>query len=252
MGNPMDFTSQWAILPARVRYDPELPPNAKLIFAEIAAKTNTLGYCWAHNRHFAETFELSADTVGDLIHKLEQRGYILIDYDRARDNKNKRRIYLTAEAFSLVGGIGKIPDTPSPENSRDGIGEIPGALKENNKEKSGQERPKYMPLDIFKAIAAWCGEDGELMLAWMQYADMRQNTRKPIGTVATVERACSRIDKLSKGDRAYKIGLLHKATDCSWRGLFPLKEGDEGYSAAAGTDRPEQGEANERRPERWN
>ena len=57
MGNPMDFTSQWAILPARVRYDPELPPNAKLIFAEIAAKTNTLGYCWAHNRHFAETFE---------------------------------------------------------------------------------------------------------------------------------------------------------------------------------------------------
>ena len=89
-----------------------------------------------------------------------------------------------------------------------------------------------MALDIFKAIGDWCGTDGDLMLAWMQFADMRQRTRHPIGTVATVERACKRIDALAesaKGGRAYKLGLLHKATDCSWRGFYPLGRGDEGF-----------------------
>lgn len=245
------FVSQWAILPARVRYDAQLPPNAKLLFAEIAAKTNTTGYCWAYNQYFSEKLGLSADRISDLIKKLEKRDYIVIEYDRSKANTEKRRIYLTAKAFSLAaaGGIGENTDTPSPqknaggigENTGTGIGENTGALKENNKNKMVPERPKYMALDIFRAIGAWCGTDGELMLAWMQYADMRQRTRHPIGTVATVERACKKIDALAaaaKGGRAYKLGLLHKATDCTWRGFYPLSRDDEGF---AGEQRAQDG-----------
>jgi len=233
-----ELASQWAILPARVRYDAKLPPNAKLLFAEIAAKTNTLGYCWAYNGYFAEKLSVSADRISDLIRKLEKSGYIVIDYDQGRNNTERRKIYLTASAFSLVGGIGENTETPSRQNNRDGIGENTEPLKENNKNKMGLERPKYMALDIFKAIGAWCGEDGELMLAWMQYADMRQRTRHPIGTVATVERACKKIDTLAQkagGGRAYKLGLLHKATDSTWRGFYPLTKGDEGFEAEANT-----------------
>ena len=248
-----ELASQWAILPARVRYDAKLPPNAKLLFAEIAAKTNTLGYCWAYNGYFAEKLGVSADRISGLIRHLEKSGYIVIDYDRERDNAEKRKIYLTATAFSLVGGIGKNADTPSRqksgggpgENADTGIGENAEALKENNnnkiKNKMGPERPKYMALDIFKSIGAWCGDDGELMLAWMQYADMRQRTRHPIGTVATVERACKKIDTLAQkagGGRAYKLGLLHKATDSTWRGFYPLTKGDEGFEAEASTQAP--------------
>lgn len=239
--DPRDFVSQWAILPARVRYDAQLPPNAKLLFAEIAAKTNNLGYCWAYNQYFAEKLGVSADRISGLIKKLEEAGYIVIEYDREKANTERRQIYLTAEAFSLHGGIGKNADTPSPQkfgggpgkNADTGIGKNAEALKENNKNKMGLERPKYMALDIFKAIGAWCGEDGELMLAWMQYADMRQRTRHPIGSVATIERACRKIDTLARdagGGRAYKLGLLHKATDSTWRGFFPLTRGDEGYA----------------------
>lgn len=244
MENPAEYASQWAILPARVRYDTQLPPNAKLLFAEIAAKTNTLGFCWAFNQYFADKLNISADRVSSLIKALEKAGYIVVDFDRERNNTERRKIYLTAAAFSLVGGIGENTDTPSRqkfqgcigENTGTGIGENAGALKENNnnkikKNKMGLERPKYMALDIFKSIAAWCGDDGELMLAWMQYADMRQRTRHPIGTVATVERACGKIDKLSQGSRPYKLGLLHKATDCTWRGFYPLSKGDEGFIA---------------------
>lgn len=245
----MDFASQWAIIPARVRYDAQLPPNAKLLFAEIAAKTNTLGYCWAYNQYFAERLSVSADRISDLIKKLEKSGYIVIDYDRERSNTEKRKIYLTAAAFSLVGGIGENTDTPSRQKNRDGIGEKAEPLKENNKKnKMGLERPKYMALDIFKSIGAWCGNDGELMVAWMQYADMRQRTRHPIGTVATVERACKKIDTLAEkagGGRAYKLGLLHKATDSTWRGFYPLTKGDEGFAdppEAAAQGKEDEGE----------
>jgi len=100
-----------------------------------------------------------------------------------------------------------------------------------------------MGLDVYKEICAWCGEDGELLLAWLQYADMRQRTRHPVATVATVTRACKKLEELSGGRRAGKLGLLHKATDASWRGFYPLNPGDEGYADPA---------ANERRPETWN
>lgn len=252
MENPNEFSCQWAILPAPVRYDSALPPNAKLLFAEIAAKTNTLGYCWAYNSYFAERLALSPDRVSDLISRLEKGGYIEIQYDRDKTNTEKRKIFCTAKAFGAVGGIGENTDTPSRRKNRDrpgektetGIGENTEALKENNKykikNKIGPERPKYMALDIFKAISSWCGSDGELLLAWMQYADMRQRTRHPIGTVATVERACQKIEKLSQGDRAYKLGLLHKATDASWRGFYPLAKGDEGFAPSPAA--PEQGE----------
>ena len=237
-----EFASQWAILPARVRYDAQLPPNAKLLFAEIAAKTNTLGYCWAHNKCFAEKLGVSADRISDLIRRLEKAGYIVVDIDPERINKERRRIYLTASAFSLVVGIGENTETSPRQKHRDGIGENTGTLKENNKEKMGYKKPGYMSLEIFKAICQWCGDDGELLLAWMQFADMRQRTRHPIATVATVERACKKIDALAAGSREYKLGLLHKATDRSWRGLFPLEPGDDGYAPT---------EANERRPAVW-
>ena len=230
MENPNEFSCQWAILPAPVRYDKDLPPNAKLLFAEIAAKTNTLGYCWAYNQYFAEKLGVGPDRISDLLRRLEKGGYIVIDYDEGRTNTERRKIYCAAKAFGAVGGIGENTETPSPQKHRDRPGENTEALKENNKNKMGPERPKYMALDIFKAISSWCGNDGELLLAWMQYADMRQRTRHPIGTVATVERACQKIEKLSQGDRAYKLGLLHKATDASWRGFYPLAKGDEGFA----------------------
>lgn len=238
------LVSQWAILPAPVRYDPELPPNAKLLFAEIAAKTNTLGYCWASNKFFCDRLHIKPDRIADLLHALEERGYILVDYDRARENHDKRRIYYTAAAFAIVPGIGENTDTRYRGKNRDRPGENTDTptLYENQERKGGPEKPKYMALDVFKAICSVCGEDGDLLIAWMQYAEMRQRTRHPIGTVSTVERAAARIEKLSGGRRDYKLGLLHKATDSSWRGFYPLTPGDEGY---------EQQEANERRPERW-
>lgn len=242
MDETTDFTSMWAILPPPVRYDTKLSPNAKLLFAEIAAKTNTLGYCWAHNKYFAQALGVSADRISGLIKQLEEFGYISVEYVRTNANKDKRHIYLTPAAL-LPGVSAKMPIPRPGKNADTGIGKNAEALKENKENKKiGLERPKYMSLEIFKAICQWCGDDGELLLGWMQFADMRQKTHHPIATVATVERACRKIDRLSAGSREYKLGLLHKATDSAWVGFWPLKEGDEGFAPT---------EANERRPQLW-
>lgn len=243
----LEFISQWAILPARVRYDRELPPNAKLMFAEIAAKTNTLGYCWAHNGWFADRLGLTSDRVSALIKALEEAGYIIIDIDPARDNADRRRIYISPEAFT--GGIGENADTPYRQKNRDGIGENAETLKYKNKRDKiyafgsvQMSQPKYMQLSIFQAIGNYCGTDGDLMLAYMGWAEVRNKLHKPIASEETVNRANRKLDKLSGGSRAYKIGMLHKATDSGWTGLFPLKPGDEGYEQTA---------PNERRPDTW-
>ena len=66
----------FAVLPANVRYDDALRPNAKLLFAEITALSNAQGFCVAGNAYFADLFGLTKKTVSELIAQLEKGGYI--------------------------------------------------------------------------------------------------------------------------------------------------------------------------------
>lgn len=70
--------SYYAIIPAEVRYDPDLPPNAKLLYGEITALCNETGYCWATNRYFAELYGVSVRSVQNWITALNEKKYIQI------------------------------------------------------------------------------------------------------------------------------------------------------------------------------
>lgn len=81
----------WAVLPAQVRYDPELPPNAKLLYAEISSLTDLAGYCFASNAYFQKLYGMSERTVQNLLRALKNRGYIqILD---GSGGSGKRRIY---------------------------------------------------------------------------------------------------------------------------------------------------------------
>jgi SOS-response transcriptional repressor LexA len=68
--------SYYAIIPANVRYDKDLPANAKLLYGEITALCNEKGYCWAGNSYFSELYKVTNRTISGWINALEQKGYI--------------------------------------------------------------------------------------------------------------------------------------------------------------------------------
>ena len=100
-----DYTGQWAILPAMVRYDKSLPANAKLIYAEIAAKINEDGFCFCHNAWFSERLGIKRDTVSTLVKRLEAADYIRIDVDVARVNKDRRSYPYGSLARRVIGYV---------------------------------------------------------------------------------------------------------------------------------------------------
>ena len=92
----------WAVLPAAVRYDEELPPNAKLLYAEISSLTDRRGYCYASNAYFQGLYLLSERTIQNLLKALKNGGYIrIINGD---GGQGRRRIY---------AGINPLADNPA-------------------------------------------------------------------------------------------------------------------------------------------
>ena len=78
MSETPEKPAYWAVIPAAVRYDPELPASAKLLYAEISSLTNETGFCYAANKYFQELDGLSERTVQGLLRQLRDRGYIRI------------------------------------------------------------------------------------------------------------------------------------------------------------------------------
>lgn len=68
--------SYYAVIPADVRYDERLTPNAKLLYGEITALCNQKGYCWASNDYFAKLYRVSKVSISNWISSLIKCGYI--------------------------------------------------------------------------------------------------------------------------------------------------------------------------------
>ena len=68
--------SYYAIIPANVRYDDDLTPNAKLLYGEVTALCNEKGYCWASNSYFADLYGVSNVSISKWINQLVKNGYL--------------------------------------------------------------------------------------------------------------------------------------------------------------------------------
>jgi hypothetical protein len=76
----MTKPNYFAIIPADVRYNKELPDKAKLLYAEITCLCNFRGNCWATNEYFARLYEVNTETISRNIQLLEKHKLIRIKY----------------------------------------------------------------------------------------------------------------------------------------------------------------------------
>lgn len=85
----------YAIIPASVRYNKDLTMLERFLYAELTALSNVDGYCIASNEYFAKLYDKDKATISRAFSKLEDIGFITINYERVGCKITKRKIYLT-------------------------------------------------------------------------------------------------------------------------------------------------------------
>lgn len=89
-----DKRGYYAIIPANVRYDDRLIPNAKLLYGEITALCNEKGYCWASNQYFADLYKKDKSTISKWISQLNKSDYIKIEIKYKKGTKEIEHRYI--------------------------------------------------------------------------------------------------------------------------------------------------------------
>lgn len=105
----------YAILSADVRYDKNITPNAKLLYAEITALTNQKGYCWSSNSYFAELYGVSNTSISKWISQLVENGYLTSQLIYKEGTKEILNRYLRL----VKGGIEENLNTPIEDKLKD-------------------------------------------------------------------------------------------------------------------------------------
>jgi DNA-binding MarR family transcriptional regulator len=115
-----NLPNYYSVLPANVRYCPDLSDFEKILYSEISALTNALGYCFASNNYFAELYKKDVSTISRAIKKLEE--YDFIKTEVKKKEGNKRYIYLnTPIGKNAYTPIGKNAYTPIGKNAYSNI-----------------------------------------------------------------------------------------------------------------------------------
>lgn len=123
--------SYYAIIPANVRYDKELPANAKLLYGEITALCNSEGYCWASNRYFADLYEVTNTSISKWIKALCDAGYIKSKILYKEGTKEIDKRYITIVNYPIEEKL----NTPIEEKLKDNntsFNNTPNNTKNNN------------------------------------------------------------------------------------------------------------------------
>lgn len=112
--------SYYAIIPANVRYDKDLTPNAKLLYGEITALCNERGYCWAGNSYFSELYKVSKKSISTWVNQLISKGYVSSEIKYKEGTKEILHRYLRI----VHGGMEENVNTPMEEKVKDNITSI--------------------------------------------------------------------------------------------------------------------------------
>ena len=229
----------YAVIPADVRYDQNLPPNAKLLYGEISALIGKDGYCFASNSYFADIYGVTVKSISRLVAALEDCGYIVTAMDRDKTGQIvRRKIYLKVSVPDIQP-VDNFVHTP-PQNCPGGIdnfGEYTNTSNTNIKDAPVKKsRPSLTDDQLREHILAWITKIGaswpsdcknKLYQSLTGFYAPRQTKREtPARTQAAFTALTNKLLTYAAVDGAQPdpmimVDMLDRATLSSWRSVFP-------------------------------
>jgi len=133
----MKYPAYQINIPAAVRFDKYLLPNAKLLYGEIKALCDQQGYCWAGNNHLANLYGVQTKVVSRWINQLRKHGYLHIEICRG----NQRKIFINTELpkkeapplASVDGGYPKVEGGLPRDRADEGLHLINNFIDNNDR-----------------------------------------------------------------------------------------------------------------------
>ena len=222
----------YAIIPADVRYDDGIPPNAKLLYGEISALIGKDGFCYASNAYFVNLYGFSDPTISRLISQLEKAGYIRRELEKDKTGQVvRRKLYLTVSAPEIQPPIKN--DTTLPSKI------IGGGIKNDGetnksitvKEKNKKEKPQQLTDEELRPLVVsginglaqenWGAAVKNDLFRWvMALYDPNRTVRKahPVRSKLSVDATFRKLAQSGK-DPQVMINMLCTAIEGGWQGV---------------------------------
>ena len=245
--------SYYAIIPANVRYDKDLAPNAKLLYGEITALCNEKGYCWASNQYFAELYGVSVLSVKRWVNSLVNKGYVYrtLTYKPNSKEVDKRILSIDSGIKIDITSVQKCYD-PSIKNGasssikndidttsvqkcydpsiKNGASSSIKNDTDNNTSINNTFDNIYKEKNIKKesvnSVIAEYTENKELQDALHGFVEMRNKARKPL-TVRAMKLSLNVLDNLAVDD-VTKIAIVNQSIVHTWSTFYKLQNNNNG------------------------
>lgn len=222
--------SYYAIIPANVRYDKDLAPNAKLLYGEITALCNEKGYCWASNQYFAELYGVSVLSIKRWVNSLVAKGYV---YRTLTYKPNSKEV--DKRILSIDGGI-KIDTTSVQECYDPSIKKDTSSSIKNDTDNNTSINNTFNNTNIYKeknikkesvnSVIAEYTENKDLQDALHGFVEMRNKARKPL-TVRAMKLSLNKLNELALDD-VTKIAIVNQSIVHTWSTFYKLQNNNNG------------------------
>ncbi len=220
----------YAVIPANVRYDTELPPNAKLLYGEITALCNQTGYCWASNEYFASLYKCKIRTIQRWLSSLKDRGYISVQLERKDGSKEVEKRYIklnispddkNVTGYGQECHEGNDKNVTPPDDENVTYNNTSSFNNTSNKKKERKKNSGNSYDEILSAI-----EYDGLRELYYEYLKMRKLIKAPM-TDRALKLLIKRVNELEPVDIIRQKKLLENAIQNNWKSVYPLKDEEE-------------------------
>lgn len=216
----------YTVLPNAVLRDKNLPLQAKGLFAVMFSLPDE----WEFSiRGLAALANCGRDRIGSALSDLEAAGYLLREQTHDETGRFSGSVFILYDECQLP--LPGFPATVKPATDNP----LPGDPPQLNKEQVINEKiTPIAPKEVLDAARKYVGDDSELADALYGLLENRFAMKKPVKTLRSLNGILRELDKLSEGDRATKIAMLHKATTSNWLTVYALKSDEVPQRPASG------------------